>query len=98
MRGLNHTTLRQLQRVLREINLYINAFKICLDYFQDHSPGTIEQLLIHQVDPTCRQRGTHNLPAVSKKVATVIIGVDEVPVNGHSLERDIVIETHSGAL
>ena len=92
---LDRGVLRTLQRTLKQVNPYVQGFKQCSDRLKDCPPDTTGRVLIHQVDPTHHQQGTHNLPT-SREVATVIIGTD-APLEDQ-LERDIVVQTHEGAL
>ena len=91
--NLNNGIVRQLQGILHKVNPYAQSFKHCAQRIQEN-PDTGLHMRILQADPNRANRGTHNKPT-SDEVAQVILSP---PTGGRVLDRDIVVETNSGAL
>ena len=97
-RSIDADIVLLLQRLLRDINPYVQSFKTCrerlLDDEASHPLQTINVRII-QHDPRRADRGTHNRPT-SSEVACITIA----PPDGTKgpIARDIRIEVKGGGL
>ena len=87
---LNRQTLRQLQRLMRKINFYVQAYKVV-----DQRILNFEHFLVEfqskQHDFSRQRKDTHN-KFIFHEVATVIILFDN-DVFDRAIERDILIQS-----
>lgn len=97
-RSIDADIVLLLQRLLRDINPYVQSFKTCRERLLDNEarhPLQTMNVRIIQHDPRRADRGTHNRPT-SSEVACIMIA----PPNGAKgrIARDIRIEVKGGGL
>ena len=97
-RSIDADTVLLLQRLLRDINPYVQSFKTCRERLLDDEarhPLQTMNVRIMQHDPRRADRGTHNRPT-SSEVACIMIA----PPDGAKgrIARDIRIEVKGGGL
>ena len=87
---LNRQTLRQLQRLMRKINFYVQAYKVVDQRILNFEHSLVE-FQLKQHDLNRQRKDTHN-KFIFHEVATVMILLDN-DVFDRAIERDILIQS-----
>lgn len=93
--GLEGDTLRMLQRLMRDINPYAQAFRSCGERIQEN-PNPQTKVHLKQMDPRRLAAGTHNKPTPDEVAAVIIM--PENQDGDQPIERDILVQNVDGGL